>query len=137
MAVDAAATHNAIRSRFKTQIEDVRSVSVTYDNGPDTHPDDETWIRFTIRPGGSAAIEVGPSSPVRTVGVAIAQIFVPVEAGDKVGLDHATAILAAFSQQTAGGVQYKTPTWRVVGREPRDSKWWQINVTCPFECESS
>lgn len=132
--------YSAIRARFEAQVQLPLSLPTVYDNGPDTHPDDSLWARWTIQvpPGGTRQVQI--SVPVdRTTGVAIAQVFQPVAQGDKAALDAGVAIANAFRRVTDNGVRFKVPTVRTVGRDGgaggAGGKWWQVNVICPFECD--
>jgi len=128
--------HSNVRTRFRTEVEDTQSIVVVYDNGPDNHPDDAIWARWTVTPGASRSIEAGPSPTVRTVGVAVAKLYQPIEEGDRDLLQLVDVVVSAFRNvhDTVNGIRYRTPSVRVVGR-PNDGKWWQINVVCPFQCD--
>lgn len=126
----------AIRSRFKAQVETPQSLTakVQYDNAPLDPPDDGTalWVRFAVVLGENRQIDIGGSGGTngyRRVGVAYASIFAPIETGDAAALTLADIVAAAFRSVTAGGVTYRTPTIRPLGRQ---GAWWQINVECPF-----
>lgn len=129
--------HNAIRSRFQTQVETPNSYLVQYDNA--VQPDVKTaaaWIRFTVLPAGSEQVSLGSSAGNRrhrTVGAAIAQIFTTIEQGDKAALVIADKIVAAFQTVTASGVTYREPNVSVIGLS---NSWWQVNVTCPFYADT-
>ena len=134
MSLSQEAMFNAIRSRFKTLVEDVAdpALPTEYDNAPFQQPENTQWCRWSIRPASRTQMDVGSSTKrKRTVGVAIAQIFLPLEQGDKAHLVVADAIEAVFKPGAAAGVTYRTPEIVVVGRA-NDNKWWQVNVTCPF-----
>jgi len=125
---------DAIRARFKAQVEDTISPSLPtqYDNAPFTQPEDSQWCRLTILPAGSTQEDIGTATHrYRTVGVIIAQIFTPLEKGDKEPLIVADTIKTPFRSVSAAGVVYRTPSIGVPGRS-RDNKWWQVNLTCPF-----
>lgn len=120
---------NAIRSRFKTQVVGSTGLAVAYDNAPFTEPADSKWVRFAVLEADSSQVSLGTGRRFRTPGVAVAQIFVPIQQGDKDALVLADQIKLAFRAQSVGGVVYKTPSLRRVGRT---GKWYQINVNCPF-----
>ena len=130
MATSHETIHNVIRSRFKALVEDVETLATQYDNEGEDHPEDALWCRFTIRTGESDRADLGVTPPRdRTVGVAIAQLFDPLEKGDKTILAMADKIKTAFKAVTDTGVTFRVPSITIVGR---DGKWWQVNVTCPF-----
>ncbi|MCP4660986.1 MAG: hypothetical protein GY856_36760 [bacterium] len=121
---------NTIRSRFATQVETAESVAVLYDNEPQDPPDDEQWIRFSILDGRTNQAEMGGNQTTyRTSGVAIAQIFAPMQAGDGAARELADVIVAAFRAVTVSGVVFRAPSVGPVGAE---GKWWQLNVSCDF-----
>ena len=120
------------RQRFQTQVEVPESLKVVYDNAPDPHLDDQPWARFTVRPGASRLLEVGARPAYRTIGSVIAQLFHPVETGDGPGLELADVVALAFRRITVSGLRFLVPSVQNVGRS---DKWWQVNVTCPFQCD--
>lgn len=122
---------NTIRSRFKTLVADAVPLQTQYDNMKFNPPDNTNWCRLTIVQGSTDQVSIGaPSSNrERTLGVMIAQLFAPVEAGDGTILGIADDVRRAFKRVTASGVTFKTPYLAKRGREG-DS--WQINVMCPF-----
>lgn len=127
---------NAVRSRFKAQVEDVESIQVQYDNAPfeldESSPlTDGLWVRFKVLPGQTDTAEFSGSKTARTPGVAMAQIKSEIEQGDRNALQLADNIKDAFRHVTAAGVVYQTPYVRTIGRV-NENKWWQVNVICPF-----
>lgn len=125
---------NTIRSRFKTLIADVESLTVQYDNQDFTPPDNIMWARCNIRFGESRQASTGsPGNNIfRVTGLLIAQIFQPLNLGDKAALELADSIADAFRAVTASGVVFKTPSVSNIGR---DSAWWNVNVNCPFQAD--
>jgi len=123
--------HNVIRSRFRTQVANALSLTTQYDNHVIDNPGNDNWCRLTILPGETKQVSIGaPSSNrERTVGVMIAQLFSPVQAGDGTILEIAESIRTAFKRVTDTGVVFQTPSLKRVGQQI-DS--WQINVECPF-----
>jgi len=129
------ALHNAIRSRFKTLVADVLSLATIYDNDPTKPPTDNSlWCRFTILDGQSRRI-VNGIPEYRLVGVAIAQLFGPIGAGDKVLQQKADAVVSAFRSQSADGVRYGDAYEQRVG-QTREGDYYQINVACPFAADT-
>lgn len=121
---------NAINTRFGTQVEDVLSIPVAYDNMPfDNPPADSEWIRFTILTGHARVAEYGLTNRYRRVGVFKAIVHTPVETGLQTAAQHADVIVTAFRAVTADGVRYKDPD---VKQEGRSGNWWRVTVTCPF-----
>ena len=131
-----AAIHDAIRTRFKSEVADVASLPVEYPNAPFDTPDDSTrWMRMSIRSGESfqAGIGAGSVALFRRVGELIVQVFGPVQpdTGSPTGdlMDLADTIAAAFRRVSASNVTYMTPSVTEVGRT---GAWWQVNVNCPW-----
>lgn len=120
------------RQRFENLVALPENLEVVYDNAVDDHKDDEAWARFTVKPGTSRLAEIGARPSYRTIGVAIAQLFHPVETGDGPGLELADLVATAFRRVTVSGLTFTVPSVQSVGRS---DKWWQINVTCPFQCD--
>ena len=123
---------NTIRSRFKTQIADTLSLETGYDNQDFDPPNNANWCRLTIIPGDTDQVSIGApaSNRERTVGVMIAQLFVPLHVGDGVLLELADSVRAAFKRLTADAVVFQTP--KISSKPARDRSWWRINVACPF-----
>lgn len=122
---------NTIRSRFKTQIADARSLSTQYDNQDYTKPNNAMWCRLSILTGDSFQASFGGAGGkrFRTPGTMIAQIFCPIGLGDKAALQMADYIVTAFRAVTDTNVVFKTPSVQRIGRTESE---WQINVSCPF-----
>jgi len=133
--------HNAIRTRFKNQVQDVYDSGslagkVAYDNAPFDQPaDGSLWVRWSVTENLSQQAEIGDpgNNRFRTFGNAVASIFAPIEMGDQNGLQLADAIKAAFQSTIADGVVYRTPSLTMVGR--LNNRYWQINVSCPFHSD--
>ena len=124
---------NAHRTRFGTEIEDGQNVAVQYDNdGEFVIPEDTKWIRFSPGFLGAQQISAGTDPKFRITGLFSAQIMVPIHDGDKAAMELADAIVTAFRATTADGIVYRTPAVGLGHRSEPDSKWWQVNVTCPW-----
>lgn len=125
----ALTTANAIRTRFRTNVTDVYSYSTAWDNMPFSPPSGALWLQFSVLHGDSDQVEVGGGGRFRTNGVAFANVFAPVDTGDAAATQAADRIVAEFRAVTAGGVTYRTPSVRRVGRS---GNWFQINVEIPW-----
>ena len=131
MTVDAL--HNTIRGRFQTVVATPLSLPTAYDNAAFTRPQAAPWARWTVLPGESFQASFGgATNRYRTPGVAVAQLFVPIETGDKVALEMAQAVKAAFRGVAVGGVTFREPSVTRVGRVDDE---YQINVTCPWQAD--
>ncbi len=109
-------------------------VVTQFDNQVIDHPDaasGDLWVRLSVKPGESEQQDIGGSTAVRqrTIGVVIAQVFSPLDVGDKPARDLAELIRAALGRKRDGKVQFRVAAIETIGRsEP----WWQVNVTVPF-----
>lgn len=132
----------AIRQRYMDQVtngtQPVPFVT-QFDNQPLTNSDGLTiekptttpWVRFSINMTDARQAQTAGtfSNTHRHLGLAIAQVFIPVDKGDVVGWSIAMFIADAFRTVDASGVNFQTPGHRVIGRT---ESWWQINTICPF-----
>jgi len=124
--------HNAVRTRFSTLVETPESVTTLYDNDPQQPPEDGLWVRWSVRPGESIRVENGGAPNThryRTPGIAVAQVFFPLQEGENIQLALIDVIVPAFRGVTAAGVTYQTPRVQQIGK---DGRWWQINVVVNF-----
>jgi hypothetical protein len=129
------ALHNAIRSRFETEVADALSLKTIYDNDPTQPPTDNSlWCRFTVLDGASRRI-VNGIGEYRLVGVAVAQLFGPIGLGDKTLQQKVDAVVAAFRGRSAEGVRYGDAYEQRVG-QTREGDYYQINVVCPFSADT-
>lgn len=125
---------NSARTRFRDQVETPQGIAVVYDNGPDTHPDDILWAMWTVLPTTTNQVTVGLNATYRTIGIAVAQIFQPIEQGDQQALQLADIVADAFRAQQQDSLRFLVPSVSVIGRR---GKWWQVNVSCPFQCDTT
>jgi hypothetical protein len=126
--------HNIIRTRFKTLIADVHTLTTQYDNEELSNPDNILWCRLTIKEGSTSQTSIGsPGSNIfRVVGIIYAQLFCPIGDGDKDILAMADNIADAFRGVSISGVLFKSPSVRSLGRLGSE---WQVNVECPFQSD--
>jgi hypothetical protein len=127
--------HNAIRSRFKTEVAAAQTLTTIYDNDPTAPPTDGTaWCRWAILDGQSRPTVCGVSE-YRLIGVAVAQLFGPLGRGDAPLQQHVDAIIAAFRGKAAAGVRYGSAYEQRVG-QTAEGDYYQINVVCPFQADT-
>jgi hypothetical protein len=133
------AVHNAVRSRFNTEITIGESVVTQFDNLPLSAVDQKkidtgaSWIRFTVRMGGNITVEFGSTKRYRAVGIGTASIFTALEIGDKTALILADKIETKFRTVSASGVCYRVPQTITHGRE---GQYWRVDVDCPFDTDT-
>ncbi len=134
--MSVAALHLAIRTRAKTIIVDgslLPLASVSLDGNANFTPPKSTYVVLTIRLGTAFQATAGGTTKLfRRPGIAIFQVFAPIDSGEAEALTLADSIASGFRAVTDGNVMYETPTVATVGRT---DDLWQVNVTCPFESD--
>ncbi len=132
----AADIHLAIRTRAKAVIIDgslLPAGSVSLDANSTFEPPKTIYAVLSIRMGEAFQASAGGTTRLfRQPGLAIFQVFVPIDSGEAPALELADSIADGFRAVTVGNVMYETPSVQSVGRT--DDKW-QVNVTCPFEAD--
>lgn len=132
------AAHNAIRTRFNTQITVAQSIATAW---PNAEFDDRKlstlteWVRFRIDEATAQWASMGdPGNNInRTRGEVSVSVFTEAGTGDERALEIADLITAAFIswEDAATRIRFLVPPYvRPVGP---DGKWYQINVIAPFE----
>jgi hypothetical protein len=133
--VSSEALANAVRSRFAAQVETPQGLWVIYDNQDRSPPSDERlWCRFTVLDGDTERVTIGVRQ-YRTVGLGLAQLFVPMGTGTKAIRVMADAIRAAFQDVSTGGVRYGVPRVENIGDDGKGK--YQVNVTCPWQVDET
>ncbi len=130
---DAAAV---LRSRFKTLIATPESLPTKFDNAKFDAPQPNpkvpvAWSVFSVRTG-QEEVELS-GGYFRTPGVAVTNLYWPVDAGTSRPMALADLVVSAFRSATDGGVSFQSPS---LSRGGRLGPWWQINVRSPFYFES-
>lgn len=120
---------NTCRDRFNTNVGVPESIYVHYDNAEFLDPGVTKFIRFKVLFGASSQVQAGTPNTYRTIGVCLAQIFIPPHIGDREALRLADVIVPFFRCVTVSGVTFRTPSVEPIGRW---DNWWQIAVKCPF-----
>lgn len=121
-----------IRQRWDDLIVKPHDLKTQYDNQIDFEPENQNvWCRLNIRDGNEDRTDLGDNPRVKVIGLIIAQLFTPVNTGDKQIRVTADTIKTNFTNVTASSVIYRTPYITTIGLS--DTKWWQVNVTIPFE----
>jgi len=122
---------NTIRSRFATQFALIQpTVPIHYDNDAGDPPDSGPWVRLTILDGDASQVSLGATRRWRNPGVVTIQVFVEVGIGDGLAREIADDVAAIFRGVTVSGVIFRAPSIRRVGP---DGKWYQVNVSTPFQ----
>lgn len=124
---------NHIRERYESQITVGESIDTQFDNAPFEIPEGGLWSQCIVRFGDREVSELGANLKHRTIGMLVGTIFVPVETGERDGLQAADKVKDAFRLVTVKGVTFRAPTVRNVGRI---GPWWQISTTVPFMVSS-
>lgn len=139
MSTTLAAAMATIRGRWESEVEQALDLPTQYDARDLAEPEgeDARYCRLSIIPGDSAQV-TALCSPTggqqfRTAGIFIASIYFPHGDGDGDQVALAEQAAGKFKAQTVGGVTFRTPSISRVGRA---GKWWQVNVTCPWQFDT-
>ncbi len=126
---DFEAAANTIRSEFNTNFT---AYDVAWENVHFTPPQEDPWVRLTIREGeGFAAGFAGGTNRYRHPGNVIVQVFAPVGTGDGKAREIADSVAAIFRGKRLSGIRFfDAPYVQTVGP---DGDWFQVNVQLPFE----
>lgn len=125
----------AIRSRFNTLVTTAMSLPTQFENDGDfSAPETALWARLSILPATGNQHSIGdPGNNVfRDSGLMIVSLFYPFGKGDKPIYDMVDMIRPLFQSRTEDGVTYRTPVPQRIGRA---GKWWQVNVTVPWQSD--
>lgn len=126
---------NAIRSRFATLMAGGSGLPIAYPNVEFTQPANTPWCRLHIQDTEANQVSMGNpgNNFYRHPGLVTVMIFTPLNQGDKEALAIADEVAAIFRN-------WQDPTTRVFFRRPpyvrrigAESKWYHVNVLCPFE----
>lgn len=129
------AQDNALRTRFSTQYALGTNHPVAYPNAEFTQPVDSPWLRFVVQDTEARQASMGDpgNNFYRHPGLVTVMIFTPLNQGDAEALQIADEVAAIFRN-------WQDPTTRVFFRRPpyvrrvgAESKWYHVNVLCPFE----
>ena len=133
---------NTLRSRFASEYHAQRSEPIGFDNKgrmmrPDgtliQTPNQEAWLRFSIRPSRASQVTSGSAGTrrFRHPGVVIVQIFLPAGNGDLEAFKIGDVIASALRAVTTNGMRLKaTSAPQFVGP---DDAWFQYNSVTEFE----
>jgi hypothetical protein len=127
--VEAAET--AIERRWATLIATPEALPTQYENGP--IPDrqaDQSYARLRMFGGESPQVAVGgPRGLYRTLGLTVAEIFVPAGSGALPARRLVDAIKLAFQNVKADDVTYVTVAAENIGP---DGGHYQININLSY-----
>lgn len=127
--LDFQDVHDAVRGAFEDRVAAPNSILTEYDDQPLDPPVGGRWVRFTVIPGEAERIRCASVSNYRMVGLAVAQVFVPLDVGDRQALEIADLIDEGLRFSGRNGVTFQAPTVIAVGAS---DSWWQVNVSIPF-----
>ena len=132
----------SVRGSFVDLIETGMGISVQYDDQPHENPADDPWIRLTILSAGDDVFEI--SGRYQTVGLMVAQVFVPLEEGTYRSLPLAESVAKSFQATRYGAVEFGAAEIVQVGRPTygvgilqHSAAWWQTNVRVPWYAEQA
>lgn len=122
-----------VRTRFKILVADPLGLDFAIDNDEAARTFDPKGehARIYIKTGDSDQRSFGEFRRVRTVGVVIIVIRVPISSGDRRAKEIAVAIRnAAFNGVSSNGVTFRFPSLKEMGRQ---GSWYQVNLAVPFQ----
>jgi hypothetical protein len=121
----------ALRTRVQTQVADVVSAPLVFDNESDEHAKTHNiWLRASLVPGDS---ERKTKNRVRHHFNTIIDIFIKVGLGTKSSDQIVDIILAkgAFRSVQADGITYRVPTPQYLGRSEKFQAFFHTQVSIP------
>ncbi len=120
-----------IRTRYSTLVLAEKDVPTVYDNQEDaSRTDAAVWCRLSILDGKARQMDiVAANAFIESVGEVRADIFTPLNAGDKEARDFADTIRKHFTSTTVNNVVYEVPSVATRGRQ---ENYWMITVIIPF-----
>lgn len=120
-----------IRTRYSTLVLAEKNIHTVYDNQEDVGRTDATiWCRLSILDGKARQMDVVASGAfIESVGEVRADIFTPLNQGDKEARDFADTIRKHFTSETVANVIYGVPSVETRGRQ---ENYWMITVIIPF-----
>ena len=140
-------TIEKINKRFRDLVATPNDLPTQYDNIDKKVNKNGVWCRWSIRDGETFQISLGDIGErgLETVGIATAQLFAPMQTGEKAIRDIADKVCKAFLGLSDDGVDYDIPYVNklrqgvsMASRNPSSGMicdYWQLNVICPFSVE--
>jgi hypothetical protein len=130
----------AIRKRFRQQVAQAESPDLVteYDNLKLTAVQETVkqtrgkWARVHIAFDDRPQVSLGASKRFRAHGRVMVQIFTEVATGTQESDQLVDTIVNAFRATSSESVTYLSPEPDVIGDDDGKSKWWQVNIVCPF-----
>ena len=126
----------AIEDRWRTLVEVAYPLVTEYENGPTVTPlADQSYARLRMFGGESPQVAVGgPRGLFRTLGLTVAEIFVPAGSGAPPTRRIIDAVKAAFQGNAAGGVTYVSVSAEQVGLT---AGRYQTNISISYYFDES
>ena len=129
---------NAIRTRFDGLWTGGSNHPVAYPNAEFVKPTNSPWLQFVMQDAGANQVSMGdPGNNFhRHTGLLTVMIFTPLNQGDAEALQIADEVGAIFRgwQDPTTKVFFRLPPF--VRRIGAESKWYHVNLLCPFERDS-
>ena len=95
-------------------------------------PNDGPWLRFIIRDAMTKWTTMGGGSK-RLHGEVVVQVFSPQSEGEHEILGIADNVLAVFDRWRSGTLNFMEAGSINQIFDPLEKKWYQVNVTMPFQ----
>lgn len=132
---------NAVRARWKAQIEDVVGLSTQYDNLPFQAPYDTLYARVSVAFDDAQVESVGGTGALTVaLGEMLVSLFQPIMLGSKAALDTADLVLSEFREvrDTASVgddvVRFFSPR---ITRRSQAGAHYVVEIRCPFRAEQT
>ncbi len=106
------------------------TTAIAWDNIPYVPTPGTSWIRCTILPGDSEALEFGTDTLKQYSGMIDIGIFTPRDIGSATARGYADTLLNLFDMETFGSIECDEVFIRNLGI---DGYWYHMSVTIPFK----
>lgn len=124
------AMHNAVRSRFNSQLVDGGVVSrVVYDNEREAYPSDSVWVECNVIDIDTELAAHGGKQRFRKRGELRSNVRGPLGQGDALSLRVCDAVRSSFNRATVGSVFYGVTS---TGGYRRADQFWEMLTVTPF-----
>ena len=97
-------------------------------------PTDGNWVRISILPARSQQIAIGVPVKYRHWGIVVVEVYTTESNGANLAMQYGDTIATLYRGVSTGGVIFRTPTVRSIGRE---AGWHHANVEIPFQWDST
>lgn len=116
----------------------IDSANLTFDNEKYDPPDDQAWMRFTVRHTvmGQETLGGEGNRKFRRLGIAVTQIFTPIDQGVSEADTLAQLVKNVFEGVRLTGTTVRFLDVQIIEVGP-ENKWYQVNVEANFEYDET